>query len=131
MDMEFPWPVTNGEWYAFAAAMVTILFGLCFMFMPRLSLRAIGLAAGSTQGLAISEARSTMAGFYIGLGLCCVLTGQFWIYMALGFCWGFAAFGRLISILSDRSHLVMNWGRFALELLLAIFPLFYSLGWIG
>ena len=43
-----------------------------------------------------------MAGFYLGLGLCCVLLAQPLLYMALGFSWLFTAFGRLVSMMSDR-----------------------------
>ena len=34
-----------------------------------------------------------MAGFYLGLGLCCILLAQPLLYLALGFSWLFAAFG--------------------------------------
>ena len=45
-----------------------------------------------------------MAGFYLGLGISCILLAQPWLYMALGFSWLFTAFGRMVSMLSDRGE---------------------------
>jgi hypothetical protein len=59
-----------------------------------------------------------MAGFYLGLGVTAIAFQQPFLYMALGFSWAFTAFGRLISILSDRSTLV-NWILIIIEIALA------------
>ena len=45
-----------------------------------------------------------MAGFYLGLGICCILLAQPWLYIALGFSWLFTAFGRLFHAVGPRQH---------------------------
>ncbi|MBS9721523.1 DUF4345 family protein [Tianweitania sp. BSSL-BM11] len=131
MNLAFPWPITNGEWLAFTSASITVLFGLALLIAPALSLRKLRLTTLPGHPEAISEGRATMAGFYLGLGLCCLLTGQFWIYLALGFCWAFAAFGRLVSILSDKASTPFNWMRLFLECALAGLALVFALGFIA
>jgi hypothetical protein len=63
--------------------------------------------------------------------LCCLLTGQFWIYLTLGFSWAFTAFGRLVSILSDKGGTVWNWSRLVIECGLAGLALVFALGFIA
>jgi hypothetical protein len=79
---------------------------------------------------AVAEARGTMAGFYLGLGLCCILLAQPWLYIALGFSWLFTAFGRIVSMLSDRGNTLYNWISVVIELVLAGLPLAFSLGFV-
>ena len=71
-----------------------------------------------------------MAGFYLGLGLCCILLAQPWLYIALGFSWLFTAFGRIVSMLSDRGNTLYNWISLVIELVLAGLPLAFSLGFV-
>ena len=78
----------------------------------------------------MSEARATMAGFYLGLGICCILLAQPLLYMALGFSWLFTAFGRVVSMLSDRGNTLYNWISLVIELVLAALPLAFSLGFV-
>ena len=80
--------------------------------------------------LQTSEARATMSGFYLGLGLCCILLAQPLLYMALGFSWLFTAFGRVVSMLSDRGNTLYNWISLVIELVLAALPLAFSLGFV-
>ena len=61
-----------------------------------------------------------MAGFYLGLGLCALLLDQPRLYIALGFSWLFIAFGRLISIFSDRRNWLYNWLLIIVELVLSV-----------
>ena len=63
-------------------------------------------------GAVIAEARSTMGGFYLGLGLAALLLAQPMIYLALGAAFALAAFARILSMLSDS-------GNTARELVLA------------
>ena len=109
MEFAFPWPVTQGEWLAWSSAAVTVLLGLMFFFAPRLSFKALRLQTTEAHPEAVAEARATMSGFYLGVGLCCILLAQPLLYMALGFSWLFTAFGRLVSILSDRGNTLYNW----------------------
>lgn len=128
--IEFYWPTTQGEWLAWSSALVTILFGLMFLFAPRLSLRILRLQTLPDHPEAVSEARATMAGFYLGVGICAMLFAQPLVYLALGGGWAFTAFGRIISMMSDRGVTFYNLVSVVIEVLLAAGPLLYGLGWI-
>lgn len=131
MELAFPWPMTNGEWLSWSSAAVTVLFGLLLFFAPRISLRILRLQTTEAHPEAVSEARATMAGFYLGLGLCCVLLGaQPFLYMALGVSWLFTAFGRLVSMLSDSGNTFYNWTSLVVEVALAALPLAFAFGLI-
>jgi uncharacterized membrane protein HdeD (DUF308 family) len=128
MDLALPWPTTNGEWLASASAAFTALLGLIFMFAPRISLKMLRLQTTEAHPEAVASARATMAGFYLGAGLCALLLAQPLIYMTLGFCWLLSAFGRVVSMLSDRGNTISNWAWMVLEVLLAALPLGFAFG---
>jgi hypothetical protein len=128
--IEFYWPTTQGEWLAWSSALVTILFGLMLLFAPRLSLRILRLQTLPDHPEAVSEARATMAGFYLGVGICAMLFAQPLVYLALGGGWALTAFGRIISMMSDRGVTFYNVVSVVIEVLLAAGPLLYGLGWI-
>lgn len=130
MNIAFPWPLTDGEWLAFTAASVTVLLGLALLIAPATLFRLLRLQPLPGHPQAIAEGRARFAGFYLGVGLCCLLTGQFWIYLALGFSWAFTAFGRLVAILSDKASTPANWLWLAVETVLAVMALVYALGFI-
>ena len=71
MEYAFPWPMSQGEWLAWSVAAVTLLFGLLMLFAPRLMLRALRLQASPNHPEAVGEARATISGFYIGVGMAC------------------------------------------------------------
>lgn len=131
MELSFPWPTSQGEWLAWSSAVVTVMFGLLLMFAPRISFRLLRLQARENTPAAIGEARSTMAGFYLGLGLSCLLTAQPWLYMGLGFSWLFTAFGRLISMMSDGANTPYNWLRLPIEAVLAVLSLAFVFGFVA
>lgn len=128
MEFSFPWPMSQGEWLAWGSAAVTLVFGLLLFFAPRLSLRVLRLQTQENHPEAVGEARATMAGFYLGLGLTCLLFAQPFLYIALGFSWTFTAFGRIVSMLSDRGNTLYNWFTLVLELVLAGLPLAFTFG---
>ncbi|MGJ8573007.1 MAG: DUF4345 family protein [Hoeflea sp.] len=128
--IEFYWPTTQGEWLAWSSALVTILFGLMLLFAPRLSLRILRLQTQPDHPEAVSESRATMAGFYLGVGICAMLFAQPLIYLTLGAGWACTAFGRIISMMSDRGVTLYNLVSVVIEILLAVGPLLYALGWI-
>lgn len=131
MEFTFPWPLSQGEWLAWSAAAITVLFGLICLFAPRLALRVLRLRTVENHPEAVSEVRATIAGFYLGLGLTCILLAQPLLYMALGFSWAFTAFGRVVSMLSDRGGGVYNWAALILELALAFMALAFSFGLVA
>jgi hypothetical protein len=128
MDVSFPWPISQGEWLAWTSAAATVGFGLILFFAPRLSLRVLRLRTTADHPEAVAEARATMAGFYLGLGLTCLLFAQPFLYIALGFSWAFTAFGRIVSMMSDRGNTLYNWFLLVVELVLAALPLVFTFG---
>ncbi|WP_419907988.1 DUF4345 family protein [Hoeflea sp.] len=125
----FYWPGSTGEWLAFLVAAVTIAFGLLLFFMPRLSFRLLRLRTSDAHPDAIAEGRGTMAGFYLGCGLSCILLAQPLLYLALGLSWAFTAIGRLVSILFDGAGTRFNWLSFIFEAVLALLPIGFVLGY--
>lgn len=75
MDVAFPWPATQGEWLAWSAAALTVIFGLILLFAPRLSFRILRLQPVPAHPEALAEARARMAGFHLGVGFSCILLG--------------------------------------------------------
>lgn len=128
MEFAFPWPFSQGEWLAWSSAAVTVLFGLILFFAPSLSLRLLRLQTTPEHPEALAEARATMSGFYLGLGLTCILFAQPMLYIALGASWALTAFGRIVSMMSDRGNTLYNWISLALEIALAALPLAFAFG---
>ncbi len=128
MDLTFPWPTSNGEWLAWSSAALTLLFGLLALFAPVTALRILRLQTRADHPEAVAEARGTISGFHLGVGLACVLLAQPLVYIALGLAWLFTAFGRLVSMMSDKGNTLYNWAFFAVELVLAALPLGYAFG---
>ena len=126
--IEFYLPTTAGEALAFAVAVITVLFGVMLFFMPRLSFRILHLQTHPDRPDAIAEARGTMAGFYLGCGLGCILLGQPMLYIVLGASWAFTALGRLTAIVFDRAATPFNLVSVLIEAMLAFLPLAYGLG---
>jgi hypothetical protein len=131
MELAFPWPISQGEWLAWSAALVTVLFGLLLFFAPRAGLSLLRLRTAEGHPEAVAAARSIMAGFCLGLGIACILLAQPLLYLALGLSWALAAFGRIISILSDRGNTLYNWFSFLVEIVLAALPLAFAFGLVA
>lgn len=130
MNFAFPWPYSQGEWLAWAAAAITVALGLIAVFAPRFTLRSLGLRSIDGRAGGLAAARAQLGGFYIGIGLAAILFAQPLVYMALGAAWALAALGRIVSITSDRGGTFAIWiGLFA-TLALAALPLAFALGFI-
>ena len=131
MEFALPWPTSQGEWLAWSSAVVTVLLGLFLFLAPVLAFRILRLQAKPEKPAAIAEGRGRMSGFYLGVGLCCLLLGpQPFLYMALGFSWLFTAFGRLLSMMSDGANTPFNWVSIVVELALAALPLAFAFGFL-
>lgn len=130
MEFAFPWPLSQGEWLAWSVAAFTLAFGLMMLFAPGLTLKLLRLRTTESHPEAVGEARATMAGFYIGVGLAAILLAQPLIYLTLGACWALAAFGRIVSMLSDNGNTIVNWIWLALETVLAGLVLAFALGFV-
>nr|WP_272906710.1 DUF4345 family protein [Pseudochrobactrum asaccharolyticum] len=116
---------------AWSVAVITLLFGLLLMFAPGISLKILRLSAPDLRPHALSSVRATMAGPYIGLGVACLLFAQPFLWMALGCVWGFVLFGRLISMMSDKTNSFYNWIAALIELMLAAGPLLFAFGFVA
>jgi hypothetical protein len=130
MEFAFPWPMSQGEWLAWSSAVVTLLLGLLLFLAPGLGFRILRLQVKPEKAAAIAEGRGRMSGFYLGVGLCCILLAQPLLYMALGFSWLFTAFGRLLSMMSDGANTPFNWVSIVVELVLAALPLAFAFGFV-
>lgn len=126
--MEVYIPTETGELLAFLSALATVIMGLFFLFAPALSFRAMGLALRDGRRGGYAEARSTLGGFPLGLGLSAIVLAQPMVYLALGAAFALAAFGRILSMMSDGANTVLNWGLLGLQLILAALPLAYVFG---
>lgn len=128
--MELSIPTETGELLAFSAAATTVLLGLAFLFAPRLAFRLLGLSATDGRRGGYAEARSSIGGFYVGLGIATLMVGQDWTYLALGAAFALAAFGRILSMLSDSGNTVVNWLYLIVQIVLSALPLAYVFGFI-
>jgi len=131
LEFAFPWPATEGEWFAFVSAAVTALFGAILLFAPGLSFRLFRLQTRPDHPEAYAAARANMAGFYLGLGLSSLLLAQPLLYMALGFSWLFTAFGRIVSMMSDQGNKLFNWLWLVFDLALSGLALAFALGFVA
>lgn len=128
--MEFYIPTETGEFLAFCAAVVTSLLGLVFLFAPAIAFRALGIDLREGRRGGYAEARSTMGGFHLGLGIAALLLAQPMVYLALGAAFALAAFGRILSMLSDGGNTVVNWLYLAVQIALSALPLAYVFGFV-
>ncbi len=128
--MEFYIPTETGEFLAFCAAVVTSLLGLVFLFAPGIAFRALGIDLREGRRGGYAEARSTMGGFHLGLGIAALLLAQPMVYLALGAAFALAAFGRVLSMLSDSGNTVVNWLYLIVQIALSALPLGYVFGFI-
>lgn len=130
MEFAFPWPTTQGEWLAWASAAVTVLLGAILLFAPGTAFRLLRLPPKPERPEGYAAARANMAGFYLGLGLSALLLAQPLLYMALGFSWLFTAFGRVVSMMSDRGTGLVNWLWLVFDLVLSALALAFALGFV-
>ena len=130
MELAFPWPTSNGEWLAWSAAAVTALFGLIAMFLPATAFRLLFSRGGDDPSQTVSGMRGVLGGFHLGLGVSAILFAQPFIYLALGFAWVGAAFGQLLSNLTDRPGTVRGWLFLVVQLALATMPLAFVFGMV-
>lgn len=127
--MEFYIPTETGELLAFLAAIVTGLFGLFVLFAPGMALKFAGLQPKEGSREAYAFARSA-GGFYVGLAIVALMMAQSWIYMAIGGGFTLAGFGRILSLMSDRSFSLKNLLALLVQAVLAALPLGYAFGFI-
>jgi hypothetical protein len=127
--MEFYIPTETGEFLAFSAAIATAVLGLFGLFAPGIALKLAGLQPRETSREGFAFVRSA-GGFYAGLAIVALLMAQSWIYMAIGGGFALAAFGRILSLMSDGSFSAKNLLVLAVHAVLAALPLGYAFGFL-
>lgn len=127
--MELYFPTEFGERLAYCSAAITALIGLFLMFAPGYAYRFLKLQVREGRSEAYAEARSA-GGFMVGIGLVAILLAQPMIYLALGAAFGVAAFGRILSLMSDRGSVFLSLLLLVVQAILAALPFLYGLGYI-
>lgn len=127
--MELYFPTEFGEQLAYCSAVVTAVIGLFLMFAPGYAYRFLKLQVKEGRSEAYAEARSA-GGFMVGFGLVAILLAQPMIYLALGASFGVAAFGRILSLMSDRGSIILSLLLLVVQAILAALPFLYGLGYI-
>lgn len=131
MDIALPQlPTDPGELLAFSAAAFTAILGLFMMVAPGTTYRLLGIGSMEDRPGAIAEGRSSLGGFYAGIGIAAILFAQDFTYIALGLGFAFAAFGRILSLMSDRGRNPANYPLLVVQLVLAGLPLGYVFGFL-
>ncbi|OYR21176.1 AGROH133_08824 family phage infection protein [Brucella thiophenivorans] len=128
--MEFYLPNTTGEWFAWSTAVITALAGVIMLFAPGITMRLLRLQPINARPEAYSSIRAVLAGPYLGIGLGCLIFAQPFLWVVLGAVWGFALFGRFISMMSDKGATFYNIVAAVIEFALAAGPLLYAFGFI-
>jgi hypothetical protein len=127
---EFTPPASLPETLVAGAAAITVLFGSVAFLMPRAFLSFVRLQAMPGRESASGEIRGALAGFHIAGGLAALMFGGVFVELGLGAAWLATAFGRMISMLSDRANNLLNWLLLLVELALGAIPLAVVLGLI-
>lgn len=129
--MEFYLPATTGERLAWSAAVVTALAGVVMLFAPGITMKLLRLQPINARPEAFSSIRAVLAGPYLGVGLGCLIFAQPFLWVVLGAVWGFALFGRFISMMSDKGATFYNIIAAVVEFALAAGALLYAFGFIN
>lgn len=108
---------------ASVSAFLTLCLGLLCLFAPSFAGSLMRLRSNVVVEGAIGEIRGNVAGFYIATSLAVLFIGGTHSIVALGLCWLMTAFGRMVSMLSDKANNLYNWVSLLVELLLAALPL--------
>lgn len=97
------------------SAFITVGFGLICLIAPRYSLKLIHLQTSPRRPEAVAEGRGTLAGFYLGVGLLCLLAPSAGAYWALALGWLFTGTGRGVSIVLDDGRTRFNFASMLCE----------------
>jgi hypothetical protein len=125
MEFSLPeFPSAPGAQAAFIAAAIAILLGLVLFIFPGSVGRFLGLEGRETRPAAIGEFRAT-GGFLLGLSLAALMFDQPVLYTALGIAFAIAAFGRILSLMSDRAATFRNFLLLLVQIVLAGALLYY------
>ncbi|SSC67798.1 DUF4345 domain-containing protein [Ciceribacter selenitireducens] len=125
--MEFYFPTEFGEQLAFGAAAVAALIGALAMFAPGLTLKFFALEPRNLRPEGLGAVRAA-GGLVVGFSGTALMLAQPTLYLAFGAAMALAAFGRILSIMSDRGNTLRNLLLLVVEVILAAMPLSYVFG---
>lgn len=125
--MEFYFPTEFGEQLAFGAAAAMVLIGAFVMFAPGIAMKLFGVQPRDGRPEGYSAVRSA-GGLIAGFAGTALLLAQPMVYFALGSAVVLAAFGRVLSIMSDRGATVVNFLFLIVEIALAALPIIFFFG---
>ncbi len=117
-------PATPGAQAAFIAATISILIGLALLVFPTAIGHFLKLESRETRPGAIGELRAS-GGFVAGLALATLMFGLPVFYTALGLAFAVSAFGRIVSLMSDRAVSLQNFLLLLVQVVLAGALLYY------
>ncbi|MFK5979405.1 MAG: DUF4345 family protein [Rhizobiaceae bacterium] len=127
-DFQFIVPQSQTVFLPWVAAAITFLMGVVSFLVPSGMLVFMRMKTQDESASAKGEPRGVLAGFYLGVSVLLLVSPDvsavpgLFMGFALGICWIMSAFGRMISMLSDRGNTLFNWFSLILELLLAALP---------
>lgn len=124
--MSFYLPQTPSDWLPFTVPLAAILIGLGYFLAPRMILEFIGLRASVRHPRAAGEARASLAGLPVGLGLSAILFGQPLLTMVLGAAFTLTAIGKVVHIVFDRARMPLVLVRLLGALVLAVVALYQT-----
>lgn len=127
--MEFYFPTEFGEQLAFGAAALAAVIGALVMFAPGLTLKFFALEPRDARPDGYGATRSA-GGLILGFSATALLLAQPMVYLAFGAAIALAAFGRILSIMSDRGATVRNFLLLVVEFVLAALPIAYVFGMV-
>lgn len=125
--MEFYFPTEFGEQLAFGAAAFTALIGALAMFAPGLTLKFFALEPLNMRPEGFGAVRSA-GGLSVGYSATALMLAQPTLYLAFGAAMALAAFGQILSIMSDCGTTLRNMLLLVVEVILAAMPLSYVFG---
>ncbi|MBL4893109.1 MAG: hypothetical protein JKX91_15065 [Rhizobiaceae bacterium] len=133
-DFQFIVPQSQMVFLPWVAAAITFLMGAVSFLVPSGMLVFMRMKTQDGIASAKGEPRGVLAGFYLGVSALLLMSPDvsavpgLFMGFALGLCWVMSAFGRMISMLSDRGNTLFNWFALILELLLSALPFVVILG---
>ena len=95
-------------------ALFSVALGLFGWLAPRYTMEVVDLQKGPSS-MGLSEVRAASGALFVGLGVGAIFLATPAAYAMIGFAWGFAAIGRLTSIVLDGAT-QKKWGFFACEI---------------
>ncbi len=108
------------DWVIFLVALLTLLLGLISLILPAVGLKILKLQPNAAKSFGKGQTRGVLAGFYIALGLTCLVYSDPFIAkqfaaIILAEAWLLTGIGRFLSIIVDRGATLYNFAAVIFE----------------